>query len=300
MKFSTKFVVGALGCLLQSLLASTGLAQDITIETYGDSLTAGFLSGTNVTAAPPLDVLSKIWSDLVMFKMSGDRKYLAPHHRADLAWPAQLAKSWKTGGINVSVKNYAVSEDRTKDLLQQLKGARPTEHAASFFFIGHNDLCDNNDSPEAIGAQFAKEYGAALKAWDEKNHGATAYLVPVGDIYRVYKLLEGVVWHNRSGRSYRCDDSWTKFFPYCTSYYKMLKAGTLEETLAPRINAMNAALENLAKDWTKNSKRNRFKSITNMQAKPYEKDYFAVDCFHLSDVGQAAIAENFAKEIGNP
>lgn len=294
-----KFTFTGVVALVSLVLTTTAPAKEIAMEAYGDSITAAFLSGTQVTNAPTLEEMGKIWSDLAMYKISGDKKYLTPHHKPNLAWPQLIADIWTSQGHTIKLKNYAISGAKTKDLISQLGGER-TADATSFFFMGHNDLCDNKNTPEAIGAQFGKEYKAALKLWDSKHVGATAYVIPVADIHRVYKTLEGYVWHNRDGRTYRCEDSWTKYFPYCTSYYKKLKDGTLEEFLAPRIAAMNEAVDKVVSEADRDSGRNHYKTLVQFKNKAYEKDYFAVDCFHLSKEGQSALAENVAKEIGRP
>lgn len=88
-------------------------------------------------------------------------------------------------------------------------------------------------------------------------------------------------------------------FVYAKVYSTMLKAGTLDDYLNPRITAMNAALDPLAFDWNKKSAHgNYFRYLRNAQAGVnYQADFFAVDCFHLSEIGEATVAQSIARDV---
>ncbi|MBY0372128.1 SGNH/GDSL hydrolase family protein [bacterium] len=272
------------------LWASAAHAYD-SVEAYGDSLTAGFMSRTDVTHAPPLPEMSGIISDLAMFFMTKDRTYLAKHHAPELAWPALLAT--ELGGNNpLPLDNHAVSGARSWNLLDEVK-SHPQRGVTTraFFFIGHNDLCNSTDSPQALADSFKQEVGSAVEEWDRNHKDSVAYLVPVGKIGEVYKILNGYVWHKGSQKNYSCVDSWTKLFPYCVSHYAKFKAGILDTYLNPRRDAMNTALEKLSEEWTLKSSSNQFHYLANAQDIQYAPEFFAVDCFHLSPTGQKAVAE---------
>src|SRR5262249_25946305 len=114
----------------------------------------------------------------------------------------------------------------------------------------------------------------------------------------VYEVLAGYVWHKDGSSTYSCEDSWSKLFPYCVSYYNMLKSNQLEGFLAPRIAAMNSALDKLASEWSQKSTRNHYISLPHVHDDPYEKNYFAVDCFHMSELGQQTLAHKIMSEMG--
>lgn len=261
------------------------------IETYGDSLTAGFMSSTDVTNAPPLVEMSGIVSDLAMFFVTKDVAYLRDHHAPELAWPSLLAK--KLGGNTpLPLENQAVSGARAWSLVNQVR-ARPAGNAPSraFFFIGHNDLCNNNDTPQTVADVFKGEVNAALEEWNKTHSGSIAYIVPVGQIAEVYKVLNGYVWRKGGSKDYSCVDSWTKLFPYCVSHFQKHKAGTLDAYLKPRRDGMNRVLGELAQEWTQRATGNRFEYLEDAHAMQYVPEFFAVDCFHLSPRGQQTVAD---------
>lgn len=283
-------------CLVALSLGFTCFAQDA-IETYGDSITAGFLTKTEVTNAPPLSEISLLVSDLAMFFMTKDTRFIVKHHAPDLAWPALLAKTLDPNGP-LRVENQAVSGANTWELITQVrKQAGRSSASRAFFFIGHNDLCNNPDSPTAIASSFSGQVENALAEWSKTHRGATAYLVPISDIHRVYERLWGYVWHKGAEDSYTCTDSWTKLFPYCISHYKKAKLGQLETYMKPRLNEMNAALEKLADAWNRQNPANHYVYLKDAHNIPYEPEYFAVDCFHLSAAGQRTVATRIEEMV---
>jgi lysophospholipase L1-like esterase len=275
-------------CFYVSALASeTGVTK---IEAFGDSLSAGFLSNTKVVEAPPLPELSRIVSDLAAYKLFHNLNYLKPHQNAAWAWPQRLSELLASGGGKIEVLNYAVSGAFTKDLSQEVKEAPSAEESWSFFFIGHNDLCRNAAPPETVAKKFKESYQKALTEWDAKHKNAVGFIVPVGDIHRVYAALEGYVWHQSKGAKLSCWDSWSLYFPYCPSYAKLQRTHQLEGFLAPRIQAMNSALSDMVNEWNHKSLQNRFLFLDGVHDRDYEPRLFAVDCFHLSSQGQEALA----------
>jgi lysophospholipase L1-like esterase len=279
-------------CLVVAMFFTRGGFAAPHIETYGDSITAGFLSHTDVTRAPTLTQMSEIISDLAMFLMDKEknRDYVAKEHAPELAWPSVLSKKIDPAGP-VQLYNYAVSSSRTWEMEGQVKANRITAgDTRAFFFIGHNDLCNNMDAPANIGKEFGAQFSRAIAAWDATHKNSIAYLIPVADIHRVYEALDGYVWYKGGKRDYTCVDSWTKFFPYCPSHYKKRQAGTLDAYMKPRLAAMNGALDDLANEWTKKSTSNKFAYLKDAHDTAYEKELFAVDCFHLSARGQTMVA----------
>jgi hypothetical protein len=106
-----------------SIFSISSRADSRVLEAYGDSLTAGFLSNTDLTAPPNLDGVSQIMSDLVMYKMTSNPKYLEPHQKPELAWPQVLAGLLANEMGPLTVGNYAVSGAHTSDLLSQVQRA---------------------------------------------------------------------------------------------------------------------------------------------------------------------------------
>ena len=260
------------------------------LEAYGDSITAGFMVKTDVTNAPPLKEMSGIISDLAMYIMTKNRSYVAKHHAPELAWPTVLA-SLIDPKSPPPVEIYAVSGAKTAALVDQVNSAKTkTGQGLAFFFIGHNDLCNNANDPATIASQYVSLVDKALEVWDQRHNGSVLYLVPIADIHRVYARLKGFVWH-RGETNYTCEDSWSKFFPYCPSNLKKLQKGELDAYMQPRLEAMNGGLDTLALTWSKKSPKNRFVYLNGAHSIPYEPEYFAVDCFHPSVRGQQKIAQ---------
>lgn len=280
-----------------ALFAAPSLFAQQVLEAYGDSITAGFMSRTDVTHAPPLKEMGSIISDLAMFIMTKDPAHVAKHHAPELAWPTLLAKRLDPTGP-MKLNNQAISGAHGFEILGQVKNVKATaEVTKAFFFIGHNDLCNNVDSPENIGAAFKDEVGRAIEEWDRRHKDSVAYLIPVGQIHRVYQTLFNYVWHRGPQNNYSCVDSWTKFFPYCPSHYKKAKAGTFEAYMGPRLDAMNDGLDELASELSKKSASNRFHYLKDAHDVSYDPDLFAVDCFHLSAKGQKTIADRLEQMI---
>ncbi len=292
---------GFLSCVVIALAsANVWAAADPVLETYGDSLTAGFLSNTDVTKPPTLKIVGQTVSDLAMFKVTHNKKYLDPHHAPEVAWPAIVSQVLAKKGVKVGVDNRAVSGARLHEVMGQVEGVKGERvDTTAFFFAGHNDLCDNESDPEAIATYFASQLKDILLAWNDRHTKSTAYVLPVADIHRVYHTLNHLAWFQGTQGKYTCNDSWEKLFPYCLSNARKLKAGTLDQYLVPRIEAVNRAIRKVADDLKTlaGSNRVKFLEVTEQFAKPFVKEYFAVDCYHLSAAGQKMMGEKIAAAL---
>ncbi len=260
------------------------------LEAYGDSLTAGFLAGTNVTAPPTLKGFSKILSDLAMFSLTTDFKYAQPYLRPDLAWPAKLAERLRADGSTVDLVNRGVSASGVLGMLDQL--GEQEDDVGALFFSGHNDICGSSKPTDEVVQEFERAYDTVLAQWDKTHTGSRAYLMMVTRVDKVFVALDGVGWYQGKSTSYKCEDNWRKFFPYCPVYYQMLKDGKLVDFLQPRVDGMNAALEKLVQKYNRDSKSNRFEYLDKVTALDFVPSFFAIDCYHLSAIGQDRIAEN--------
>ena len=273
------------------------------IETYGDSVTAGFMSFTQVTNPPSFTVLSGLWSNLATFVANGDKTALRRMHAPELSWAEVLGKKL---GVE-DVRNYAVSRTRVKDLITQVAGGKSAGNKtiAAFFFMGHNDLCHYNTTVEEFDEQFRREYTAAIAAWDAKHEGDTLYLIPPGDVARVYQLLDGYTWLKTPSLSLTCNQSWDSVFPFCRENAKRMREGTVTDHLVTRTKNMRTAMAEFTKEWNRKSatrdragsEPNHFVFLDDILQDTYEKEFFAVDCYHLSAYGQSALADGIFKSI---
>lgn len=264
-----------------------------TIETFGDSLTAGALAKTSVMGLTP-GTVSKILSDLSMYSLTSDLKYIKPYGSFEDAWPAYLRYLLATQGETVQVNNFASIGEKTFGLESQVNSVLYSgdKEISAFFFIGHNDLCTElNKSPEVIAKQFVRYYRRALTRWDKTHFGSKAYILPVGNVDQVFQRLKGYVWYeNSNGQKFSCDDSWRVYFPYCRCFHELMKQGKLNEVVSSRIEAMNSVLETLVKEWAKLSNRNEYVFLKSLLNVDYIPQYFAADCFHMSRMGQKQMA----------
>ena len=289
------FLTGVVVSFWSGLVLADESPRDL--ETYGDSITAAFLSGTSVTSPPPLSgegSVSEIVTDLANYLFNGEKEKLVKHHAPDVAWPVLLGKQLAASGEKFAVKNYAVSGARVKDLSSQVSRSSRTSGygTMAFFFIGHNDLCNANDDPKVIADRLMVDYKKALAEWNAKHEGAVAYLLPIADVHRVFHTLKGYVWHKNGTKRYACEDSWERLFPYCPSHAKKLKAGTIDDYFVPRLREINRAIGELATELNRASGgKNRFAYAEGIMSKPFEADFFAVDCYHLSAAGQKRVAD---------
>lgn len=266
-----------------------------TLEAYGDSVTAGFFSHTSAANPPGLLGLLSLSARLAMARSPERRDIFEGLHSPALAWPAVLAESLY-GGVDYQLHNVAVSGAQTSNLLGQVENAPASEEPVeALFFIGHNDLCERTDTPEEYGDEFEKHMSAGLKRWDEKHARSDAYLVPVADIHRVYEALAPIGQGEGRG-AFTCFNSWERFFPYCPFYARRQRAGTLKEYLEPRIQEANRRLVKIADAW-RSEKGNSLRALKDVQSDDYVREYFAADCFHLSEAGQKAIADRIRSSM---
>ena len=280
------------GILITGLLVSVALASTPVLEFYGDSLSAGYLSGTSVVSPPPLSYISRVMSDTAVFKLTKNREKIMPHHRMDLAWPKFFAE---LEAKNAEIQNFALSGAKIHQLHIQLDNARPKSKAArAFFFIGHNDLCDWKNPPEPAGTlsrRFAKTLEKELDRWEARHENGTAYLVPVSDVPKIFEILKGYTWYDNGKVKFRCEESWDKFFPYCLPHRGRMLGGTLDRFLYDRIERMNVELREMALRRDAAGLKNRYRFLEDIDTKAMEPKHFAVDCYHLSEEGQRGLAQ---------
>jgi hypothetical protein len=66
----------------------------------------------------------------------------------------------------------------------------------------------------------------------------------------------------------------------------------------PRLAAFDQMLDKLATEWnTKSGKNNQYHFLATVQQVNYEKEYFAVDCFHMSPIGQSTMATRISEQV---
>jgi lysophospholipase L1-like esterase len=281
-----------------SLLAVANADSPKAIEAYGDSLTAGFLSTYSIDSPPPLKTISTTLSDLARFVLTKDRKYTRKYEDKDLAWVTQVAK--KLGVPADQIHNHAFTGARGFDLMEQVNDYRgPTEATAAFFLIGHNDICKDARAAEVLGEDVAEHYLQALQKWDQNHRGATAYLLPVANVDQVFDELDKVVWYKSDQTEYSCRESWEVLFPYCPRYTLMRHQGTLREFLRDRIESINSHVESLVKNW-KSTRNNQLEFVRDGKTFPLKREYFAIDCYHLSETGQRAVGDHLASFLSKP
>jgi hypothetical protein len=271
-------------------------ASTLHVEAFGDSLTAGFLSDTQVTSPPPLTEISNIITDMTTAFRLRNRSILGKYHAPTLAWPHQLVDELKKQNADVQLYNYAVSGNRSYDLLNQVKKSTQVGKTIAFFFIGHNDLCDEYDSVDSLKLNYKLGVIDALKEWARRHKNSTAFVIPVGKVDEVFKLLQGYKWKRGKNYDYTCEQNWDRYFPYCRSHYKKLQAGTLDKFLKDRIAAMNISLEDIVLERQKDDPKNTYTLLADTHNANYERDHFAVDCYHLSGDGQKSLADRVVEE----
>ncbi len=279
-----------------ALLCHAAFSKPVILEAYGDSLTAGFLAGEkNLEDSPTLPEVSKLLSDLALYLLTGEDKYRTPHEYPASAWPARLAKKLKDGlGVDVEIHNYGMTGADTilvKDQLKKLPdGVR--KKAIAVVFIGHNDFADGADiTAAAMIERHRKALNDFFSEWDKAHLNSNLFLIPVGEVYRVYQSLRGYKWYTSDLHAYTCEDSWDNFFPYSRFYAQLQKQGKLESFFLPRLDAFHKTERRTAWEWNWLTFRNTFYVLENKKTFPYVPENFAVDCFHLASNGQEALAQ---------
>ncbi len=269
--------------------------KPVIIEAYGDSLTAAFLGGEKHLEDPPgLKEVSSTLSDLAMFLVTNEAKYKDPYEYRTTGWPARLAKKLSAHhGLAFEARNYGRISAETPELPEQLKGLPngTSKRTMAFVFIGHNDFVEMGLTVEQLAARHKKGLNDFFKEWDKRHWFSTMIIIPVGDVYKVYHRMNDLVWFKNQTVTYKCNDSWNKFFPYARSYYQLFQQGTIDSYFIPRIDAFRRAEREIAREWNWTSWTNNYYYYEPKTAFPYEPRNFAVDCFHLAANGQEQVAQ---------
>jgi lysophospholipase L1-like esterase len=277
---------------LSFVFTLTAQGRTVHLEAYGDSLTAGMLSRTQVTNPPKLDVISKTISDLAVWFMTKDPLHMAPYEAREKAWPAVLSRklSELTGDV-YEPQNFGKTGARSYELVGQV-GELPgvIDAGLAFFFIGHNDIVRSTDW-DLMYKEFTQNYAQALRRWDSLHTDSTAYIVPVGDIAAAFNVLKGYVWYERADKvRYSCEDSWETFFPYGRKFSYLLRKGQLNAVVDPLRAKMNAFLRQLVTEMKSVNSSNRYEYLDYKRGVVFRPEYFAIDCYHLSTEGQEYVA----------
>lgn len=269
-------------------------------EAYGDSLTAGFLAHTSLTSPPPRPELSRLLEELAFGFIQKDRKILQSFESNEKAWPYFLVELLKSSGISIEqVVNLAVSGSKSAGIPQQValrKNIR--EPVLAFFFVGHNDLCHVKGSQEELVSQFSSHLDKSLGEWGKNHRNSIVFIIPTGPIQKLYPALEDHIWFESEKRTFQCQDAWMKYFPYCPSFYVRHRRGELENYLSSRGAALNESLKNLVSEKMRtDSFGNRYFYLDAQWPLPLKPDYFAVDCYHIAEMGQRLFAQNLFDAI---
>ncbi|MFM8269624.1 MAG: SGNH/GDSL hydrolase family protein [Pseudomonadota bacterium] len=270
------------------------------METYGDSLTAGFLADTSLKEPPELSKLSELLQELAFGFLQKDRELLKKHEANDKAWPHFLSEDLRSRGKQISeVLNLAVSGSRSGGILSQVQMSGANSNRTwAFVFVGHNDLCHVKGEQAELVQQFNNHVSEALVEWDKNHKNSMMFLIPTGPIYQLYPVLENYPWMQTAQKTFRCQDAWTKYLPYCVAFYQRYKRGELESYLKPRGDSLNVALSELANRWNiKSGNRNRYFYLDAQWPLPLHPDYFALDCYHIAEEGQRIFARNIFDAI---
>ena len=281
---------------------SSYAGPNLSIEAFGDSLTAGLISHTQLTAPPPLKELGGILSSLALFKVTKNYDYLQELQRPNLAWVAHIAKRLADLGYETKIENHSVSGAQSVDLARQVRESRaqptaPADHGTAFFFVGHNDLCNTDDSPTALANRMESSYREALRHWNERHRNSQAFIIPVSEMQRLYPALAEYVWLEAGTSKYSCSTSWATLFPMCKHLYRKYTQGKLSEYLTPRIQAVNSKLRALAEGGTSGLTSENSLHYVDVHDVPFGPEHFAIDCFHLSSVGQTKLGEAVFQQI---
>lgn len=288
---------------LSLILFFPRLAKPVILETFGDSLTHGIMARTSVENSNPT-LVSTIMSDITKYGLTKDLGYVERYGNRGDAWPTYLKDELQQETAQpIQVENHAVLGHESSDLEGQVKQIQfsSSSDVRALFFIGHNDLCPSLDQTvEVLANRFETSYRKALKLWDSLHDGATAYILPVGNVDEVFTLLNQYVWFEaENGDKFKCNDNWGLYFPYCRKFGVLAKQGKIKEVLRPRLNALNRVLSDLVEEMGQRSSKNRFRFLRSMSSNPYVIPYFAVDCFHLSSEGQRVLAHQVKLSLVN-
>lgn len=276
--------------------------EPVRIETYGDSLTAGFLANTSLNQPPEISKLSELLQELAFGFIQKNRELLKKFEANDKSWPHFLSKELELRGKPISaVLNHAVSGSKSAGVLSQIQmGVADSQPTWAFLFIGHNDLCHVKGDEASLVGQFDSHVMGALTEWEKNHQNSIMFLIPPSPIYQLYPVLENYVWFQSEEKTFRCQDAWTKYFPYCVSFYQRYTRGELEAYLKPRGDSLNQALNGMARSWNQKSVNgNRYFYLDAQWPLPLKPEYFALDCYHIAEEGQRIFARNILEAIVN-
>jgi hypothetical protein len=265
------------------------------LEAYGDSLTAGFLADTNVTQAPSLPIISELISDLATYVITQDPTHIHRFEAKQLAWPSILAeKLARVTGIEMAVENYGVVRAESKNLMQQVSSAPlHSRERIAYFFMGHNDIV-HTESYDQMVAAFLNAYRSALEEWDKRHEHSIAYLIPVGNIPRVFEVLRGYIWYGKEKSArYTCEDSWERFFPYARKLSQLHREGTLKKVFVPVLERMNEELERLGREVLSSHSSNRVRFVQYDKGIDFVPGYFAIDVTTFRNGGSSILPISF-------
>ena len=281
--------------LIWGLFLRSSFGEPLKLEAFGDSLTAGFLADTSLIHPKPFSDLGPLLQELAFGFIQKDREVLKKYEANHKAWPHFLSELLRARGIELTeVANLAISGSRSSAVDEQVKRrGKILEPSWSFFFIGHNDLCHVKGEEEKLVGQYQINLEKALREWDKNHTQSVAFLIPTGPIHQLYPVLEDTPWISSSSKVFYCQDAWMKYFPYCPSFYIRYKRGELENYLKPRGEAMNRSLEKIADSVNKESlNANRYVFLESGWPLPLQREYFALDCYHIAEAGQQKFAQN--------
>ncbi len=279
------------------LLIKASCSFTKTLEAYGDSLTAGFLSNTTLQKNTPLSSIGNIISNLAMYGITKETKYISEYLRYDLSWPFELSKLNEE--IKYEVINLAFLAAKTIDLINQISNApNNVKDTLSLFFIGYNDLCPRNGPPQAIIDSYIANYEKALKFWEKTHSNSSAYIIMLVNFSKIFKVLKNFVWYENGKIEYTCFDCWEKFFPYCPAYSILERNNLLESYVTNILDELEIRLSTLASILNiESNNKNTFTVINPWPGNEVLTEYFAIDCFHISHAGQKFVAKLINENI---
>ena len=134
--------------------------------------------------------------------------------------------------------------------------------------------------------------------WEKNHQNSVVFLIPPSPIYKLYPVLDNYIWFESEQKTFRCQDAWMKYFPYCAPFYLRHKRGELESYLKPRGEALNQALSQMAHESDKKSEKGNHYYFLNAEwPLPLRPEYFALDCYHIAEQGQRIFAGNIFEAI---
>jgi lysophospholipase L1-like esterase len=201
-------------------------------------------------------------------------------------------------------KNFMEAESGadSSDLLQQAEGA--VAHGATYvpWLMGHNDICQDDESEIPTEGEFASNVGAALNELKKLPKGATIYVVGMVDVPSLYKVAEdkkalGIV---------DCEVLWFftlfELFP-CGTILGPMRTNDDRDRMRQRImggggfEGFNRILERLVeRAGTEDPYRNYYYTdavfaFSNDLTFFTEDHVSDLDCFHPSAYGQSVLSD---------